>query len=57
MYYGANYDRLLRIKHAVDPDRILGFQQGVGSDYRPTGAQPLDLSPLNRTVDPDGGTR
>ena len=57
MYYGANYDRLLRIKHAVDPERVLGFQQGVGSGFRPSGAQPLDLSPLNRTLDPDGGTR
>lgn len=50
MYYGANYGRLLQIKQAVDPDRLLSFQQGVGSDFRPTGAQPLDLSPLNRTL-------
>lgn len=57
MYYGANYDRLLQIKQAVDPDRVLAFQQGVGSDFRPRGVEPLDLSPLNRTIDLDGGTR
>lgn len=56
LYYGENYDRLLRIKHAVDPDRLLGFQQGIGSDFRPSGAQPLDLSPLNRTTDPEEET-
>lgn len=56
MYYGANYERLVRIKQAVDPDRLLAFQQGIGSDFRPTGARPLDLSPLNRTNDPSEGT-
>ena len=57
MYYGANYDRLVRIKSAVDPERLLGFQQGIGSDYRPSGVEPLDLSPLNRTIDPNDGVR
>jgi FAD/FMN-containing dehydrogenase len=52
LYYGANYDRLLRIKQAVDPDNLFAFQQGVGSPFRPDGAEPLDLSPLNRTVMP-----
>lgn len=55
MYYGENYERLMQIKQAVDPDRVLGFQQGVGSSFRPTGATPLDLSPLNRTVEVGGG--
>jgi hypothetical protein len=57
LYYGANYDRLLQVKKAVDPDRLLGFQQGIGSDFRPTGSQPLDLSPLNRTIDLERQTR
>jgi FAD/FMN-containing dehydrogenase len=50
MYYGANYERLLRIKRAVDPDDLFGFQQGIGSEFRPSTAEPLDLSPLNRTL-------
>ena len=49
MYYGGNYYRLLPIKQAADPDGILAFQQGIGSAFRPGGAEPLDLSPLNRT--------
>ena len=59
-YYATNYDRLLQIKQTVDPGRLFAFQQGIGSDFRPSGVQPLDLSPLNRTVDPtadpQGGT-
>jgi hypothetical protein len=50
MYYGSEYSRLLEIKQAVDTDNLFGFQQGIGSDYDPTGTEPLDLSPLNRTV-------
>jgi hypothetical protein len=50
MYYGAHYPRLLDIKRAVDPDDFFGFQQGIGSSFRPSGAEPLDLSPLNRTT-------
>ena len=49
MYYGGNYERLLRIKQAADPEGVLAFQQGIGSAFRPAGAEPLDLSPLNRT--------
>jgi FAD/FMN-containing dehydrogenase len=48
-YYGANYDRLQQIKSTVDPDHIFDFQQGIGSTFWPNTAQPLDLSPLNRT--------
>jgi hypothetical protein len=47
-YYGANYPRLLRIKHKIDPDNILSFQQGIGSDFNPS-RKLTDLSPLNRT--------
>jgi hypothetical protein len=54
LYYGDNYDRLLRVKQAVDPDGLFAFQQGIGSPFRPSGEQPLDLSPLHRTVDPGG---
>lgn len=50
MYYADKYPRLLEIKHAVDPDNMFEFQQGIGSDYEPSGAEPLDLSPLNRTI-------
>jgi FAD/FMN-containing dehydrogenase len=48
-YYGDNYPRLLEIKRACDPDGYLDFQQGVGSPFEPSTAQPLDLAPLNRT--------
>jgi FAD/FMN-containing dehydrogenase len=48
-YYGRNYARLEQIKRAVDPQGIFGFQQGIGSPFRPETAEPLDLSPLNRT--------
>lgn len=30
-YYGDNYDRLLQIKDARDPDRVFRFAQGVGA--------------------------
>ncbi|MGA2836601.1 MAG: FAD-binding oxidoreductase [Acidimicrobiales bacterium] len=49
MYYGDNYERLVRIKRAVDPGGLFDFQQGIGSTFRPGRAEPLDLSPLNRT--------
>ena len=52
MYYGDHYDRLLRVKSLVDPDGFFRFQQGVGSPFEPSGDEPLDLSPLNRTVVP-----
>ena len=51
-YYGPNYARLCQIKQAVDPDGIFAFQQGIGSPFRPQTAEPLDLSPLNRTQFP-----
>ena len=50
MYYEDKYPRLLAIKQAVDPNNLFGFQQGIGSDFEPSGTEPLDLSPLNRTV-------
>lgn len=56
MYYGSNYSRLEQIKRVVDPDGIFAFQQGIGSDFRPSGQQPLDLSPLNRTIS-EGASR
>jgi FAD/FMN-containing dehydrogenase len=51
-YYGQNYARLEHIKQAVDPHDIFGFQQGIGSLFRPGTAVPLDLSPLNRSQIP-----
>lgn len=57
LYYGGNYERLVSIKKSVDPDGVFTFQQGVGSGFRPTGTQPLDLSPLNRSIVPDGALR
>ena len=50
MYYAGNYARLLRIKRQADPAGFFRFQQGVGSEFEPSRAEPLDLSPLNRTV-------
>lgn len=50
MYYGDHYNRLLAIKERVDPDHFFRFQQGIGSDFEPSSEEPLDLSPLNRTV-------
>jgi quinol monooxygenase YgiN len=44
-----HYARLQQVKQAVDPDGIFGFQQGIGSPFRPDTAEPLNLSPLNRT--------
>jgi FAD/FMN-containing dehydrogenase len=49
MYYGDNYSRLLSIKRQCDPDGVFDFQQGIGSEFEPDTAKPLDLSPLNRT--------
>ena len=29
-YYGSNYNRLLAIKHEIDPDRAFEFRQAIG---------------------------
>ena len=54
MYYGDNYARLLEVKKRWDPDRLFDFQQSVGSPFEPLLDEPLDLSPLNRTIVPKG---
>lgn len=51
-YYGENYPRLQEIKRRFDPSGFFDFQQGVGSEFQPPGGEPLDLSPLNRTLLP-----
>ncbi len=48
MYYGKNYERLLKIKKKVDPKNYFSFQQGVGSPFNPP-KKLTDISPLNRT--------
>ena len=50
MYYRDNYERLLAVKKQWDPDNFFHFQQGVGSKFEPSTTEPLDLSPLNRTI-------
>ncbi len=49
MYYGDNYERLLKIKKDVDPKNLFNFQQSVGSPFNPPPPPLTDLSPLNRT--------
>jgi hypothetical protein len=49
MYYGANYDRLKKVKNQIDPKNLFSFQQSVGSDFNPPKPPLTDLSPLNRT--------
>ena len=49
-YYGANYERLKKIKKHFDPNNFFSFLQSVGSPFEPNGKRPLDLNPLNRTV-------
>jgi FAD/FMN-containing dehydrogenase len=29
-YYGANYERLIQVKAAYDPDHLFQFQQAIG---------------------------
>jgi FAD/FMN-containing dehydrogenase len=49
-YHGSNYERLLKIKAAVDPDNFFSFQQGIGSTFDPDlRGRPLNLMPLLRT--------
>ena len=45
-FYGDNYDELVRIKKAWDPDKHFNFQQAIGSDFEPT---PGNFAPLFRT--------
>jgi hypothetical protein len=49
-YYRDLYPRLLKVKKYWDPKGIFDFQQGIGSTFSPTRTNPLDLSPLNRTL-------
>ena len=49
MYYGDNYERLVRIKKQVDPKNLFNFQQSIGSDFNPPAGPLKDISPLNRT--------
>jgi FAD/FMN-containing dehydrogenase len=30
-YYGANYDRLVKLKKQYDPDRLFTFPQAIGT--------------------------
>ncbi|MGQ3014355.1 MAG: FAD-binding oxidoreductase [Flavobacteriales bacterium] len=48
MYYGDNYERLLKIKKRTDPNNYFSFQQSVGSPFNPP-KELTDISPINRT--------
>ena len=43
-YYGDAYPRLLKIRETLDPEGVLRFQQGIGSDFRP-GPRPPKARP------------
>jgi hypothetical protein len=45
-YYGNSLNRLKQLKQKWDPKGFFGFQQGIASNFQPSGAKPLDLSPL-----------
>lgn len=58
-YYGENYDRLVKVRRARDPDHFFSFQQSIDSAFEPASyrdvslppaaRKPLDLSPLRET--------
>lgn len=50
-YYGDAYPKLLKIRERLDPDGVLRFQQGIGSDFRPgpPSSEGPPLAPLFRT--------
>lgn len=48
-YHGDNYDRLEKLRKAVDPDGFFAFQQSIGSSFEPDLSRPLNLAPLLRT--------
>lgn len=49
-YYRHTYQKLLEIKDHWDPDGKFNFQQGIGSSFQPDRNEPINLSPLNRTI-------
>ena len=49
-YYGENWDKLVDIKQKWDPNGVMNFQQGIGSNFEPDENYPLDLSPLSKTL-------
>lgn len=50
-YYGDAYPRLLKMRETLDPEGVLRFQQGIGSDFRPgpPSCEGPPLAPLFRT--------
>jgi hypothetical protein len=48
-YYRGSYRRLVKIREHWDPTGYFTFQQGIGSDFSPSRAKPIDISPLSKT--------
>jgi hypothetical protein len=57
-YYGAQYEKLLKVRKHWDGKHLFRFQQSVDSSYMTSPrAKSLDLSPLTRTLLPNASVK